>query len=35
MDTGGMEDMVDTESSKGWFDGVFEDVDIDMDFLDF
>ena len=33
MDTGGMEDMVDTESSKGWFDGMFEDGgDFDMDF---
>jgi len=30
LDTGGMEDMVDAESSSSWFDGVFEDGDFDL-----
>lgn len=30
IDTGGVEDMVDTESSKNWFDGIFEDGDFDI-----
>jgi len=36
LDGGGMEDidLGDTETSRGWLDGVFEDGDFDMDFGD-
>ena len=35
LGSSGMEDMIDSDSSKGWFDGVFEnDGDFDLDFGD-
>ena len=34
MEVSGMEEMVDTESSKSWFDGIFEDGGIDFDIGD-
>lgn len=35
METDGMQEMVDDESSKSWLDGIFEDGDFDIDLGDF